>query len=152
MGTASTITIMDSKMNKYVCIYQHYDGYIDGVGHQLAEWLDKHTLINGISGQTMEEGFCNGLGCMVAQFIHDMKTEIGNFYIEPCNCKTQEDYNYTVIIDERTGKIAICVYRWDDVKPIFKGTPKDLLKLSDVDFDKGKTHNLIENLKEFFGN
>jgi len=119
MGTRSTIKFYDEfdEEEPLLCIYNQYDGYITGVGHTLANFLIRKTIINGFSNQTMEGGFANGMGCLAAQYIVENKTEIGGLY---CTTKDdEEEYNYEVrLID---GKIIIKV---DD----FEGTPEELLK------------------------
>ena len=149
MGTRSTIAFIDKRVTKdgkvytdeLVRIYQQYDGYPSGVGLELAKWLDKKFIVNGFSmGQTMGKGFCNGLGCMSAQFIHDFKTEIGGLYITSNN--DIEDYNYKVIVEvdysggtTRTD-ITLEAYRWDDSKPFFRGTPIEFINaVSDGDIE-----------------
>lgn len=141
MGTRSTIKFIekyDDNEQELVNIYQQYDGYIDGVGKDLAKWLLSKKLVNGFSlGMSMEDGYANGVGCLAAQFIKDNKTEIGGLYID--HIESTEDYNYKVIIDE--GKIngktnidditTIIVTNWDDVKPIFRGKPSELLKFTE---------------------
>jgi hypothetical protein len=50
MGTRSTVKFY-SEFNQeqpIASIYQQYDGYIEGVGHDLAIWLKDKTIINGI--------------------------------------------------------------------------------------------------------
>lgn len=59
MGTRSTTTFVSKYGNEnttLVKIYQQFDGYIDGVGHSLADWLLHKRMINGIGvGQETEE-------------------------------------------------------------------------------------------------
>ena len=147
MGTRSTIAFIDKRVTKdgkvytdeLVRIYQQYDGYPSGVGKQLATWLSGKTIINGYGlNQTANLGFCNGIGCMSAQFIHDFKTDIGNLYITDHD--DTEDYNYKVIVtyDIPTSEynITLEVYRWDDNTPFFSGTPQefiDMVNNGDID-------------------
>ena len=52
MGTRSTITFcekIDDKIIPYVNIYQQYDGYLEGVGKELCEWLEDKIIVNGFS-------------------------------------------------------------------------------------------------------
>ena len=132
MGTRSTIAFIERRKTavstqdvEYVRIYQQFDGYLEGVGIELAEWLSHKKIINGFgAGQTMEKGFCNGVGCMAAQFIHDFKTQIGNLYIT--TNVGFEDYNYKVIVED--DKITLEVYYWNDKLPLFTGTPKEFIE------------------------
>ena len=127
MGTRSTIKFY-SQFNQeqpLVSVYQQHDGYIDGVGYELAEWLKDKKIINGISGEKMSDGHANGMGCLAAQFIAKFKDRIGSFYIGPLDDK--QEYNYEVrFID---GKINITVDN------IFKGSPEELLEFNESDND-----------------
>lgn len=135
MGTRSTITFcerIDDKIIPYVNIYQQYDGYLEGVGKELCEWLEDKIIVNGFSPVDRRD-IANGVGCLVAQFISDKKNGVGNFYIYPIGeDKDYCDYNYTVIINktysERKLKdiTTIEVDSWGK-KPFFKGTIQELL-------------------------
>ena len=59
MGTRSTTKFFNEHSDKPVCaIYQQYDGYLSGVGKELAEFLSDKKVINGFgrSEETMENG------------------------------------------------------------------------------------------------
>lgn len=136
MGTRSTIKFcseVNGQVRELVTIYQQWDGYIEGVGYRLAEWLISKKICNGFTSKTTEkDGYCNGMGCLVAQFIRDFKAGIGNLYIVPSDCEKQ-DYNYTVIVDDtQTGNIndftRIIVTNWNEIEPIFDGKPSELLE------------------------
>ena len=103
MGTRSTITFCGKVGNKivpFVSIYQQYDGYLDGVGTELCEWLMDKIMVNGISDRD-NRNIANGIGCLAAQYIRDNKHEVGGLYIYPIgNTHRNCDYNYQVIIDE----------------------------------------------------
>jgi hypothetical protein len=117
MSTRSTVKFYNGVQEQPILsVYQQFDGYISGVGHELANWLKKKKVINGISGQTMEGGFANGMGCLAAQFVAEHKTSIGSLYITtPDN---EQDYNYNVRLIDGSFMIEV-----DD----FKGTPDELL-------------------------
>ncbi len=135
MGTRSIIKFVEKydydKEYELVTIYQQYDGYLEGVGRELAQWLSDKEIINGI-GLGDNTNRANGVGCLAAQFIKEFKREIGGLYIYPSDAKPQ-DFNYRVVVDG-TGKaddvIKITVTRYDDKEPIFVGTPSELLALS----------------------
>jgi hypothetical protein len=119
MGTRSTVKFYAEHDQKtpILSVYQQFDGYISGVGHTLAKWLQTKTIINGIgSNQTMEGGFANGMGCLAAQYVKDHKERIGGFYLTTPDDKQGYDYEVR-IVDE---KIEITIDK-------FKGTPDELL-------------------------
>ena len=102
MGTSSTVKFYSEFNQKepILSIYQQFDGYISGVGHELARWLKDKKVINGISDQTMQAGYANGMGCLAAKYVADKKESIGRF-----NLTTKDDsqsYNYEVrLLDKK---------------------------------------------------
>jgi len=139
MGTRSTIIFSAGNEYEYiplVKIYQQYDGYIKGVGYELANWLLKKNIVNGFSERNDTDA--NGVGCLTAQFIRDFKKEIGGLYIIPNDPDDFQDYNYEVVLNDlKTGNAddltTIIVKRWDDEDPIFVGKPSELLKFEEKD-------------------
>ena len=126
MGTRSTTKFIrkrGDKLEPLVNIYQQYDGYIEGVGHEIAEFILSKKIINGIGyGQDTEE-YANGFECLIAQFIRDFKTRVGGLYITPMD--DVEEYNYEVVCNDNND-ITIKVTNWDNAL-IFSGTPTELL-------------------------
>jgi hypothetical protein len=127
MGTRSTIKFYSD--NEFMtAIYQQYDGYLKGgVGEELADFLAKTTIVNGIS-MGNNSGKANGAGCLVAQYIARHKKSIGGLYITT-ESDTQE-YNYTVYFAVATGmfgvesciKITVDYVNYKDEKtPIYDG-------------------------------
>jgi len=140
MGTRSTITICEKENGEtrpIVNIYQHYDGYLEGVGKSFCEWLMDKTIVNGLSlGDKYRQNIANGIGCLVAQYIRDIKDCAGDVYMYPLTYDIYEniDYNYIVVFDAdhelpcRASDIAtITINNWGN-KPFFKGSPKELLE------------------------
>ena len=128
MGTRSTVRFYSEfdKEEPIVSVYQQYDGYIEGVGHNLANFLKNKTIINGFGiDQTMNKGFANGIECLAAQYVAENKTEIGGFYLTTKD--DYQEYNYEVrFID---NKFVIKVNYYDNV---FEGTPEQLLNFKEV--------------------
>ena len=125
MGTRSTIKFYSEWDDKAVLlsVYQQYDGYISGVGHDLARWLLDKKIVNGFGGTeiTRANGYANGMGCLAAQFVADMKGGIGGFYMT--TPKDKQEYNYEVRYNEN---LIIKVRNWNN-RIIFEGTPQQLL-------------------------
>lgn len=118
MGTRSTVKFY-SEFNTdkpIMSVYQQFDGYIEGVGYDLANFLKKKTVINGFGDHTMEDGFANGMGCLAAQYIAENKTDIGGFYMTTED--NQQGYNYEVRFVDEEFEITV---------GNFKGTPDELL-------------------------
>lgn len=121
MGTRAIVTFHSEWHDKPLAnIYYQFDGYIEGVGHELANFLKDKTVINGIqSGQTMEKGFANGMGCLAAQYIANQKDSIGGVYMSEDG--ETESYHYHVRFNKELDRVEISI---DE----FTGTPEELLK------------------------
>jgi hypothetical protein len=104
-------------------IYQQFDGYIGGVGHDLANFLKDKTIVNGIGmDQSMATGHANGMGCLAAQYIAQGKERIGGFYMTSPG--DEQAYNYEVRLVD--GELRIKVDN-------FEGTPQELLEYNESD-------------------
>lgn len=129
MSTRGTITFVENGI-ELVKLYNHYDSYVEGLGFDIANWLKKKKIGNGIRpGDELDENYCNGFGCLVAQFIRDFKSDagVGGLYVVPLDSDV-EDYNYRIEIDE-DNEIKISITEWDEQKPFFVGTPLELLSI-----------------------
>ena len=106
-----------------VSIYNHFDGYPEGLGVTLASYLEDKKITNGL-GKDRYSVF-NGLGCMAASIIAELKDEAGQIYIEdPTRPHGWIDYEYYVWGDD--GKdIWISIFDGGDC--IFVGKPRALL-------------------------
>ena len=106
-----------------VSIYNHYDGYPEGLGVTLASYLDDKTITNGL-GKDNDYVF-NGLGCLAASLIAELKDGPGNIYIEdPNKPHTWIDYDYYVWGDDYKD---IWISIFDGSECIFVGKPRALL-------------------------
>lgn len=89
-----------------VCMYRQFDGYREGHGLELAEFLKPIQLINGIPvGATPGNGvrWANGMGCLAAQMIAHFKKDVGGFYLNTpdpiANAEGWQEYEYHVYPD-----------------------------------------------------
>lgn len=112
MSTSCTVKFVKEYDNdnqiELVNVYHHFNGYINGVGYQLAQWLMNKKLINGINQHTDGPDFANGADCLAAQYIRDFKLGVGGLYI--CAIDNVEDYNYRVIVHDYSDQIDIHAY------------------------------------------
>ena len=114
MGTRSLTFVYDGDV-PVINIYRQYDGYPSGHGHELAQFLDSKTLVNGYGEQNSVEA--NGMGCLAAQLIVQLKHGVGGIYIYPvASTDCFQDYEYHVYEDEVIVK--------DPTAVIFEGTWK----------------------------
>lgn len=122
MGTRSTVKFFDKYSDEPVLsVYNQFDGYISGTGYQLAEWLKKKKIINGIRHEKMEDGYANGMGCLAAQYVKENKNRIGGFYLTTMN--DSQGYDYEVRIKDNGFIIK--------VSDVFEGTPDELLAFNE---------------------
>lgn len=146
MGTRSKTSFIEKrgeKLTHLVSVYQQYDGYIEGVGHEIAEYILSKKICNGIKLGRDTSNLANGFTCLIAQFIRDFKKDVGGLYI------TTEDniqeYNYDVVFDsdlyygnsfneelETNEYFKVKVIDWNE-QTIFEGTLKELLEFSESD-------------------
>jgi hypothetical protein len=95
MGTRSLTIVYDERQQPILNLYRQYDGYPSGHGAELARFLERGRLVNGLSGR--DEPVFNGMGCLAAQMVANFKQTAGGFYIhsvEERDCG--QDYEYHV--------------------------------------------------------
>ena len=132
MATRATIKIakreegvsFSEKPEKYmVSIYHHFDGYPEYLGVKLANYFLGTKIVNGL-GNDRDTVF-NGLGCMAASIIAELKEEAGNVYIEnPEHPSAWIDYEYYIWGDYNKD-IWISIFDGDEC--IFVGKPYKLI-------------------------
>lgn len=115
----------------YVNMYKQFDGYIEGMGVNLAEFLLPFTIVNGLTLDE-ERKIANGGGCLAAQIVAHFKEDAGGIYLHPTNGKPGdcwEEYIYTIFVTDNQEKdnIIIAVYDVWEKDTIFVGTPAELL-------------------------
>ena len=97
MGTRCLTFVYDGDLAEPAIInmYRQYDGYPSGHGAELARFLDRGRLINGLTGR--DPHLFNGMGCLAAQMVAHFKQEPGGFYIHPVtDTECGQDYEYHV--------------------------------------------------------
>ena len=119
MGTRSLTFVYDDSSTDdgsaeaIMCIYRQYDGYPSGHGHELAQFLNSKTIVNGYGEQNSMEA--NGMSCLAAQLVVQLKHGVGGIYIYPVSSTDCfQDYEYHVYEDRVVVK--------DPTAVIFEGT------------------------------
>lgn len=115
----------------YINMYRQFDGYIEGMGVDLAEFLLPFTIVNGIRLDEKRK-VANGAGCLAAQIVAHFKEDAGGIYLHPTEGKPGdcwEEYIYTIFVTDNQEKdnIMISVYDVWKKDTIFVGTPAQLL-------------------------
>jgi hypothetical protein len=131
MGTRSLTFVYDGSNSDdgtnepIMCIYRQFDGYPSGHGHELAQFLNSKTLVNGYSDKNSAEA--NGMGCLAAQLVVQLKHGVGGIYIyAPMTGRDySQDYEYHVYEDKVI--VQNCGYGYDSGhnQVIFEGTWED---------------------------
>jgi hypothetical protein len=100
-------------------MYRQYDGYLEGHGLELAEFLTRGQLVNGLGGKDNGTVF-NGMGCLAAQMVSHFKTEAGNFYLHApvLNQDAGQEYEYHVFRD----KVVVYSIGSNNDNALFEGT------------------------------
>jgi hypothetical protein len=142
MGTRSLTTFVETYKdnsgkkvkNEIVTMYRQFDGYMEGHGKDLADFLAGGKLVNGIGGG--DKFVFNGMGCLSAQVVAHFKDGAGGFYLQRANKNSGEEFRYKVIGDLETKEITIEVFEVgyintkgdyvNKAKKIFSGSPKQL--------------------------
>ena len=97
MGTRCLTVMNDSDGNEIAVLYRQFDGYPEGHGADLKDFLSPFAIVNGIhSGETRK--IANGAGCLAAQIVvHFKGEEAGNIYLYPAGTRDcGEEYVYTL--------------------------------------------------------
>lgn len=106
MGTKSLTKVYDNNNKLLVCIYGQFDGYPEGHGKVLSDFIKNKNIINGIGSENTLDNSFNGMYCFAAALVAHLKTEIGGFYLYPLD--TNEDIvNYTYHIRNTNNKLTI---------------------------------------------
>lgn len=125
MGTRSLTFVYETYNDGDVpilCLYRQYDGYPEGHGAELAEFMNGFTIVNGLGAKT-DRKIANGVGCFAAQLVAHFKKDPGQFYIHApiVGRDDWQDYEYHVY----QNKIQVKNYNG---REIFYGNWADFAK------------------------
>ena len=96
MGTRCLTVFQEEDGTEIAVLYRQYDGYPDGHGKELTEFLAGKPIVDGYNGGTPDGAF-NGIECLAAQVIAHFKKGIGGFYLMAAGTRDAgEEYIYTV--------------------------------------------------------
>jgi hypothetical protein len=142
MGTRSKTFIVEDNnqveagdYTNCIAMYRQYDGYPDGHGLELAEFLQPFTIVNGIRlGETRK--IANGLSCLAAQMIAHFKEDAGEIYLSANKYVDGLDYHYVIYENEKTLKMQCWNTGYksydgsieDKDTLLFEGTPEEYIE------------------------
>ena len=99
-------------------LYRQYDGYMEGHGLELAEFLAPFTIVNGLGAKT--DKVANGMGCLAAQLVAHFKDGAGQFYLHApkLDVDNWQEYEYHVYKD----KVVVTSIGSNNDNTVFEGT------------------------------
>ena len=127
MGTRSITRVIDNDWGRetpLVTIYRQYDGYPEGHGKDVVDFITSRQFVNGYNDRFAE---FNGAGCFAAALIAWLKTEgegkisAGGVYLHAPNLEAKEEFNYTITIAK--GEISVKIESEDEL--LFEGSPTE---------------------------
>jgi hypothetical protein len=127
MGTRALIHVKDSGRHSetLTTIYCHSDGYPEGLGRRIADFIRDKKISNGI----VRDCF-NSMGCLAASLISHLKEGAGGIYVyKPDSKNIFENYTYTVYTTEDNMEMS-------NPQPIYCDIDVDLFDLFDL-IDEG---------------
>jgi hypothetical protein len=97
MGTRSTTKIYEDGQ-LLLAIYKQFDGYPDGWGQQLKDFLHSGVFVNGFNFNDTKGGFeFNGVGDFVLLLVKEFKEGTGGLYAT--TEENEQEYNYVIEFD-----------------------------------------------------
>lgn len=107
MGTRCLTVMCDEGGDEIAVLYRQMDGYPEGHGEELEEFLNGITLVNGISSNNPEK-IANGMDCLAAQIVAHFKQGAGGFYLMRAGTRdVGEEYIYKVKRSEENKIVVI---------------------------------------------
>lgn len=143
MGTRSLTIVRegnDRKSPRIITMYRQFDGYPGGHGKELADFLSKIKMVNGIGME--RESIANGVACLAAQIVAHFKSEPGGIYLHAGTDDDEagaysENYTYEVLADTFKPQNSITLIVKSGTTELFAGKPSEyeswLLKPSEQD-------------------
>jgi hypothetical protein len=117
MGTRSLTFVYDTYKARngravhrpIINLYRQYDGYPEGHGQELVQFLKQFNLVNGMGLSEDTRKVANGMGCLAAQLVSNFKgNEAGQFYLYPTDAKDcGQDYEYHIYSNGPTFRIKV---------------------------------------------
>lgn len=101
MGTRSTTKIYENG-KLILALYKHWDGYLEGWGKELKEFLSSKKFVNGIRLGEEDKVF-NGIGDFALQLVCKFKEGSGGLYATTEDDKQAFNYVIESVYDEKGG-------------------------------------------------
>ena len=127
MGTRSLTVINDEWKNEEICVlYRQYDGYPEGHGKDLLDFLKGINVVNGINSDSDGKKISNGMDCLAAQIVAYFKTGPGYFYLNAAGSRDMcEEFIYTIYIYNKNELFIKVEDTYDEGHVLFDGNLKE---------------------------
>jgi len=101
MSTRALVRFVNKEGKNVATIYKHFDGYPEGFGLDLANFLSDMVIVEGID--LVHKGHvANGMECLAAQVVAFFKQGVGDVYLYPSDTlESDTDVNYVYIIKDK---------------------------------------------------
>ena len=125
MGTRSLTYVYGDELKEdpkpLINLYRQYDGYVEGHGAELADFLNGMYVVNGLGVQDQDKKIANGMGCFAAQLVAHFKDGAGQFYLNTpeVGIDCWQEYEYHIYSDR------VIIKAYDE--PIFLGTWQEFI-------------------------
>jgi len=121
MSTNCCTVVKNEQDEVLLVMRRHWDGYPEGHGIELAEFLASKNVVDGLTLDQDKSKIANGIECLAAQIVAHFKKEPGGFYLSSFESLDSEwDYSYTVTIRGKT--IYLCVRDEYSEETIYDGS------------------------------
>ena len=142
MGTRSLTIVkesIDTSCEDIIVMYKQFDGYPEGMGVKLANFLKGYKIINGIPPNPNPKS-ANGMHDLAAQLVAEFTNGIGEIYLHPSGTRdVWEEFIYYIYLGPdnilRIQVVQACRIKdnqsgeWNMVEDkIFDGTPTEVKK------------------------
>ncbi len=111
MGTRGNV-VVESDGKAIIRIYRQWDTYPAGMGADLQEIVGDPIICNGFGGDAAIPTHFNGMGCLAAYLVGELKTGIGSVYVEsvtdePDGCFIEYVYTLYSVTDPETKRARV---------------------------------------------
>jgi len=120
--------MMDEEGEEIVVMYRQFDGYPTGHGQDLANFLARFKIVNGMSLKETPGRCANGAACLAAQVVEHFKTDsgVGGIYLHTAGTRDcGEEYLYEV--QPKVGEnVKLTAYRgYNNLTQFYHGFAQD---------------------------
>jgi hypothetical protein len=124
MGTRSVTLFVEEDGTEVLGMYRQFDGYPEGHGKELADFIKDIYLVNGL-GMGQPEKVANGIGCLALQVVTHFKKGPGGFYAFPTRSNPRGAWaEYVYVVSGSAGdypRMKVIELLGDEDKVIFNG-------------------------------